>query len=561
MAESSLSETFLTIRLAVCRRIGYDATTLSPEATSDVGDMIRAGYRYALRPPPGPDGTPFQWSFLRPANTLALVSGTSTYDLPANFGGSIDTVTLTDGGTTPKPLDKDTADNILAARAVEAAANATPQRFAIRVKTPTTTAGDTADLTSGTGQRWEILFYPTPNATFTVTYHYPVIVNALSTTNLYPLGGAHFSDCVLQACLMLAVKRYSLEPQGEQEQFMACLVASIAEDSRMKQVNEDIFPVTAVTAGSYNWLAQAVGQEKGYGPNPAAWTNSQAEYIRTLVNQGVMEFQSIPFDGDPNHRGHSWTFLNSVTTLTTSAPYSTGTVTVAAGVVTFSTAMPSSVTTWLSSYATSADIAINGILYEVASYGSTTQVTLVDTSVTAATGVTFNLVRCRYQMPSTFSFLDSGPITFSPGNGFQAIQIKEEGLIRTQRQYGLIYSYPSWAAIQSRAVASTGTTWELQLWPIPAAAYVLTYKWGRQPINLVAGDTPPGGLDHAMTLQAACLAQVDPKYRQLFMDRLRSSIETDQSRHSSQNLGYVGDGRTNYGSLDRARAIDVTTSF
>lgn len=555
--ESTLSETYTTIRAEIGDLVGIGTETVSWSSSdaSRVDRAIRQGYKTFLYYATLPDGAAYEWSFLRPANTLSLSSGDYDYDLPANFSGEdIERVMLTTGGTTPRPLAKIEPDDLVQLRVREAASNSTPTWFAIRLKTPTTTSGDTDALTSSAGQRYEMLFYPTPNGSFTVTYHYAILPNMLSSTNAHPLGGAQHSGTVLAACLAAAEELWGLEERKWGEIYKQRLVASIVSDRRLKKAEEDVYPATAVTVGSYDWLAQEVGRELTFGPNQALWSYAQAERVRHAIQQGLIEFYKPTFDGMEDHKGHRWSFLDSITTLTTNNTYSTGTITVVSGVVTLASGT-------FPSWAAQGHLLIGGIGYEVNTRDSSTQVTLVDTTVSAAAGTTYVLAHWAYDLPSDFSAIDTAMVTFEPGRGLPPLEPTTEDKIRHYQQYLPQYGYPREFAIRTKTPTTSGTTREVLFWPIPNGTYTLTYRFKSAPILLASGQTPLGGTTHATTILASCLAIVDPgKWQALYVQRLQASIEVDQSDNQQHNLGQVTDRSDEFKGLPH-RYVTVTSLF
>ena len=82
----------------------------------------------------------------------------------------------------------------------------------------------------GTGQRYELIVWPRPDATFVLTYTYSAQLNKLSTSNPYPLGGPQHSESIMQSCLDVA-ERYKSGSEGpEHKAWLARLAASVELD-------------------------------------------------------------------------------------------------------------------------------------------------------------------------------------------------------------------------------------------------------------------------------------------------------------------------------------------
>ena len=112
---------------------------------------------------------------------------------------------------------------------------------------------------------------------------------------------------------------------------------------------------------------------------------------------------------------------------------STGTVTVAAGVVTLSGGtFPS----WLNGNATDGELTVSGTNYTVASYQSSSQITLDDTSLTVASASAYSVQRVKYAAPDDFGGLD-GVFTYpSSTSGASDVTNVNEAQIRSIRQSG-----------------------------------------------------------------------------------------------------------------------------
>jgi len=129
------------------------------------------------------------WSFVNKAATIDYVASDSDYDLPDDFGGIIEPFLYdydTDVYKTPitkisvvKMMkfyrDSDTED--------------TPKYYTIRNK----------DFVVTTGTRYEVLFYPVPDAVLTVNYRYRMQAADLTdSATVYPVGLADHCRLIVQ---------------------------------------------------------------------------------------------------------------------------------------------------------------------------------------------------------------------------------------------------------------------------------------------------------------------------------------------------------------------------
>ena len=226
MAESTLSLTWTDFSSRVGRMLGYGPTSANWTAaqTTQIDELVQSGYRLFLTPPAF-DGIPaHEWTFMRPTTTLAITSGDYDYTLPDSFGGieSILTFAATDNQLGPIKIVGE--EQIRFWREGQNSSTGIPQFCAIRPVSVTTT------LT--VGQRQEMIFYPTPNGSYTLTYRYFALANKLTSLLPYPLGGQRHSETILAACLARA------EEEGDDtrgvywQRFLEHLVGSIKTDQR-----------------------------------------------------------------------------------------------------------------------------------------------------------------------------------------------------------------------------------------------------------------------------------------------------------------------------------------
>ena len=77
---------------------GYNPDAYDSEKSAKVDSIIQSGLQQFYYPPPIPDkdgkASPHRWSFLAPVTELVLVNGQNTYELPADFAGILEEVTV-----------------------------------------------------------------------------------------------------------------------------------------------------------------------------------------------------------------------------------------------------------------------------------------------------------------------------------------------------------------------------------------------------------------------------------------------------------------------------------
>jgi len=286
---------------------------------------------------------------------------------------------------------------------------------------------------------------------------------------------------------------------------------------------------------TYEELQREVANVLGFGLQN--WDDDEYAMIDRYIQSGLRMFYSpAPLDG----KTHQWSFMRPIAEITTTAPYSTGTIEIASGVVTLTSGT-------FPSWAAGGDIVVNSKVYAVDTRDSDTQVTLEDTTLTVAAGATYELRRYAYDLPDDWGGIDS-PVTFQPGTNSLRMPIKQvdENDIRIERQYDNITSWPQKFAVRVKTHDPTvGTRYEILFHPSADQAYSLQYRYKANPNNLSKTNKYPlGGFPHAETIKAACLAAVERESDEVngprqayYLERLQASISIDRRENSSPFLG------------------------
>lgn len=303
-------------------------------------------------------------------------------------------------------------------------------------------------------------------------------------------------------------------------------------------------------------LKKEVAHFVGWGRDNTAWSVGQLADLVACIKIALQRFY-YP------ESGYTWNFLRPVGTLTTSAPYSTGTVAIVSGVATLTGGT-------FPSWAAAGEMTVNGSLYTVNTRDGDTQVTLDDTSVAVAAGATYSLSQPVYDLPADFEGFD-GPVTYRPGTSqlWPALRLTSDAILRRKRQECVLTSRPEWIAYRPKALtAATGQRFEAVLYPTPSAAYVFEYAY-RVVAAMLAEDTdhPYGGAMHADTILAACLSVAEQRlmdaggreHSEIFARRLATSIELDRRQAAPDYLGYNGSGDSDGGSHRRSRGDVIHT--
>lgn len=224
MAESTLSLGYPDIASEVAKKLGLptDAADRSAAEIALIDDIMQSGVRQFYFPPilPGEEHV-HQWSFLKPTTTLATVADDYDYDLPDAFGYIDGELTFAASDNQGGPLKKVGEGQIRVWREAGGDDSGVPSFYAVRPKSAT--AGTT-------GQRWELLLWPTPDAIYTLSYKYAALAGAISTGSPYPLGGMSHAETVLQSCLAVAEMRDMGVHGPEWEGFIDRLRTSVSLD-------------------------------------------------------------------------------------------------------------------------------------------------------------------------------------------------------------------------------------------------------------------------------------------------------------------------------------------
>jgi hypothetical protein len=537
----TLDDTSLTVAAASA----YLLYRANGDTAADIEDVLQSGYRRFLYPPltEGQE-EPYRWSFLNPTATLQICNGTYSYNLPDDCGQ--DTADWTfEVGVTSNPLSL-ISEKALRSMRSQGNASGDPKYVAIR---------PIKGLASK-GQRFEAIVYPTPNADRAVEYNYNIIPDKLDTKKKFPLGGAIHADTLRESCLAAAEDILDDEKGIHNAEFISRLSASISIDIRAGRFEAKPYRNTTVTYGTYDWFAQEVASFMDIDPNSHTWGHETEQKVDAIVQRGLQQFYHSPLP-DVHHR---WSFLRPDTSISTVASQSSSTVTIVDGVVTIASG---TFPTW----SASGELDITGVSYTVASYDSTTQITLDDTTLDASAGTTYELSQAAYDLPSDFGGM-SGDMTYQPGgaNLWPAINIVSGEEVRKLRQNWTTSTRPIVAGISPKTLdTSAGTQWEIIFYPSPDGVYKLTYRYRKNPAVLATTQYAAGGIEHAETILASCLEIASGSradLRTLFLQKLKSSVDLDRMEMAPANLGYNSDRSDSHGgAYHYGRPIGPSTSY
>lgn len=221
MAESSLSIGFPELQSEVGFFLGYGRADWSAAKEADIDRIIQSGIRRVYYPSAlSVEMAGYEWSWLKPTETIDIESGEADYDLPDDFGRLIGGIHYSPGEYR-QSISIVSVGKILAMRANSSLTGA-PAFAATRYKSST----------GVNGQRQEILFFPEPDSDWTLYYEYEAYSGALSDTYPYPLGGMQLAELYIESCLAAAEERLTDEVGVHAERYKALLVDAIARDKK-----------------------------------------------------------------------------------------------------------------------------------------------------------------------------------------------------------------------------------------------------------------------------------------------------------------------------------------
>lgn len=307
---------------------------------------------------------------------------------------------------------------------------------------------------------------------------------------------------------------------------------------------------SGVMVASYSSLLERVGHFL-FGIR-TGFSADQTSDIEECIKDGLHKVYSA----------HNWSFFRPVKEITTTAPYATGTVTIASGVVTL-------VGGTFPSWAAVGVLKVGSDYYDVDTRDGNTQLTLEDTSVTQATAASYELGRPEYDLPTEFEAIE-GDLTYEPGQSdfYPPIRQRYDGEILRLQQDDPYHDRPVYYSIRTVEFDPTvGSQRRLALHPTPDAAYVVKARMKLRPTMIDSTNQYPiGGESLSQVILEACLSAAERNYdeqnsrhTEQFMEMLSLAIAADMEMTSPTSLGADAPkiGSSYYGSRS-ARMGDVT---
>jgi hypothetical protein len=280
---------------------------------------------------------------------------------------------------------------------------------------------------------------------------------------------------------------------------------------------------------TYGNLLERIGHDK-FGIR-SGYSVDQSRDIEDCIRDGLHDVYSA----------HSWSFLRPVKTLTTTAPYSTGTITVASGVVTL-------IGGTFPSWAAVGVLMLDNEYYDVNTRDGDTQITLEDTSVTEATASTYEIGRPEYDLDSSVEAVDAIEFAYEAGqaDAYPPLEQRHDSTILRKRQDDPYHDRPLFFSVRTVDFDPTvGSRRRIALYPTPDAAYVLKAKMRLRPVGIdETNEYPIGGESLTQVIIEACLAAAERNldeqegvHTKRFQELLPQAIAADLEMTSPTSLG------------------------
>lgn len=239
---------------------------------------------------------------------------------------------------------------------------------------------------------------------------------------------------------------------------------------------------------------------------------------------------------------HDWSFLRPLADVSTTAPYVTGTITIAAGVVTLTGGT-------FPAWAASGLLQVNNRYYSVASRGSDTQITLDSTSVTVAAAASYKLARPEIPLDATFDAVaNDSDLNYypSPDCWYPPVKWRHDSTIRQLEGNNPEIERPVFYSVRTVTFDPTvGSRKVLALYPTPDQVYTLRVPMILRPVLLDATNLYAiGGEVLSQVMLEACLAAAEHNFEERdhvhekrFTELIGIAIRDDQDRSSPTSLG------------------------
>lgn len=294
---------------------------------------------------------------------------------------------------------------------------------------------------------------------------------------------------------------------------------------------------------AFSDLYAAVSRFLGWGSSPSG---DNATLCKAYANAGHAEFL---MGMDPRtKRVYQWSFLQPSSTIdlwpdvavtagvTATGVYSTATtITANSGLATFYPSMVGK------------SIVVTDVgTYTIASYVSSTQITIAGSH--AFSTKTFSIASDKtFTLPSDFGGIIDDP-AFTANRLSVSLRSRSPQFMR---EYFAMFIQATGTPLEYGIEASTATSYEMMVWPLPSILFTMAYRYRITPALLSADtDVPYGGLLHSQTILEAALAVAEQRsndtaglHTARFAELMAQSIDLDcQNRVGNLGPNYDSSG-------------------
>jgi len=210
------------LRRWVGRELGYGTanSVWSTDQLNEIDSFVNAGVRRVYTPPTVGNVVGHEWSWLKDSIELDIIVDDYEYDLPADFGRMRSKFSY-EKDKYLAPISIISVVDLLDLRAGGELTQA-PQYAAIRFK----------DSDGTTRQLQEVLFFPTPDDSYTLLGEYDAYTGRLTAAAPVPLGGDRLNELYIESCLA-QVERDRAKQEGVHcLEFSRLLLDAITRDRK-----------------------------------------------------------------------------------------------------------------------------------------------------------------------------------------------------------------------------------------------------------------------------------------------------------------------------------------
>ena len=308
----------------------------------------------------------------------------------------------------------------------------------------------------------------------------------------------------------------------------------IVYDGATYNFEVDFAARTSAVSGpiSYSSLVERVGHYLFGADAGDSFTSEQLTKIKYCIHDGLFRV----------YAAHEWSFFRPEADIATTAPYSTGTVIIASGVVTLTGGT-------FPSWSADGILMVDSNYYSVASRDSGTQVTLDDMSVTVASSATYQLARPEVPMDAAFDAVSQDrDLTYypSPEQWYHPVRNTHDSVIRRLESNDPTFDRPRLYSVRTSTFDPTlGSRWVIAFYPAPDDAYVLKVPMILKPVDLDDSNPYPiGGEMLSQVILESCLAAAEHNYEERehvhekqYIQLIALAIRKDQERSTPTSLG------------------------